>query len=809
MRTLWQDIRYGFRMLTRNPGFTVVVVLVLALGIGANTTMFSVVNTVLLRPLPYEKPDEIVMVWQSYLLRGWKMSSVSPGTFFEWRERNKVFEHIVAFDGKSFTLTGSGEPERIEGARVSHDFFPLLGVKPLLGRSFLPEEEQIGADRVVVLSHGLWQRRFGSESDVIGKTLKLDGREFAVIGILPPGFAFPLLKGAELWTPMALAAKQTSDHGGHWLRVIARLKQGVTIEQADAEMDGIARQLEQEHPDNKGWGGVFLRTLHKEIIENIDNILLVLLGAVGFVLLIACANVASLLLARVPDRQKEIAIRMALGARSHRLLRQLLTESVLLATLGAGLGLLWSVWGIRFTVAWLPSNFPRINQIGIDGGVLAFTLIVSILTGVLFGLAPALQSSRIGVTESLKEGGPRAIGGFRSRRLHKALIVFEVAVASVLLVGSGLMVRSLTKIATTAPGFDPERLLTMNISLPESKYSEDHQAVAFFDQLLKRVEPLPGVQSAAAVSHLPTKTGNYWGISIEGHRFEPGQGPTVAYRWITPAYFRTMGIPLMKGRYFKEKDVEGRAGVVIINQKMAREYWPEGEPIGKRLKLGGQDSQKPWLTIVGVTGDLKNPFKKLQGSSGIENEIYVPHAQAALKAMRLVVRTAADPLALVSAIRDQVSELDPDLPISEINTTRRLLSGNLSLYRFITVLPSVFAALALLLAGTGLYGVIAHSVSQRTHEIGVRMALGAQVSDVLKLVVGQGMKLAFIGVAVGLAVSFALTRVISSLLYEVSPTDPLTFVCVLLFFTGVALLASYIPARRATKVDPMSALRYE
>ena len=808
MGTLIQDVRYGFRMLARNPGFAIVVVLVLALGIGANTTMFSVVNTVLLRPLPYEKPHEVVMVWQSYLLRGWKTTSVSPGTFFEWRERNKVFESIAAFDGKSFTLTGSGEPERIEGARISHGFFPLLAVKPLLGRSFLPEEEQIGTDRVVVLSHGLWQRRFGSESDVIGKTLKLDGREFAVIGILPPGFEFSLLKGAELWTPMAFTAKQTSDHGGHWLRVIARLKQSVNIKQADAEMDGIARQLEQEHPANKGWGGVFLRTLHEEITANIDDILLVLLGAVGFVLLIACANVASLLLARVPDRQKEIAIRMALGARSHRLLRQLLTESVLLATLGAGLGLLWSVWGIRLAVAWLPSNFPRIDQIGIDSGVLGFTLIVSILTGVLFGLAPALQSSRIGVTESLKEGGPRAIGGFRSRRLHKALIVFEVAVASVLLVGSGLMVRSLTKIATTAPGFDPDHLLTMNISLPESKYSEDHQAVVFFDQLLGRIETLPGVQSAAAVSHLPTKTGNYQGISIEGHPFEPGQGPVAAYRRITPAYFHTMGIPLMKGRYFEERDTEGRPGVVIINQKMARGYWPEGEPIGKRLKLGGQDSKGPWLTIVGVTGDLRNPLKEQQEGS-VVSEIYVPHAQAARKAMRLVIRTAADPLTLVSAMRDQVSDLDADLPISEINTMKRILSGNLTLYRFITVLPSVFASLALLLAGTGLYGVIAHSVSQRTHEIGVRMALGAQVSDVLKLVLGQGMKLALIGVAVGLAVSFALTRVISSLLYEVSPTDPLTFVCVSLFFIGVALLACYIPARRATKVDPMVALRYE
>jgi len=800
--TLWQDTRYGLRMLARSPGFTLTVVLILAIGIGANTVFSSVVNGVLLRPLPYEKPDELVMLFQQDPNAGW--ISVSPAAFVQWRQRSTAFERMAAFQNYSFTLTGLGQAEIVKGACVSHGFFRMLGVQPLLGRDILPEDEQPGNNSLVLLSHGFWQRRFGSAPDVVGKIIKANGAEHTVIGVLPRGFSYPSLKGVDLWAPLALTVADKNNYGGHWLQVVARLKEGVATTQADAQMDGIAAQIAQEFPEgNKGLTAVFTAPLHQLLVSGEDELLLILFAGVGSVLLIACANVAGLLLARLPLRQKELAVRVTLGAGASRVARQLLVESLLLALPGGALGLLGTFWGVQLVRAWIPRGFPLVENVGIDGRVLGFVVVVSIVVGLLFGLAPALQVRRCPLIETLKQESARAAGGAHAWRLPAALVVFETAAAVVLLMGGGVMVRSLVNLMRTAPGFQPDHLLTVSVDLPWFA-SSGRQSAAFFGQLQERAATLPMVRHAALVSYLPTQMGSRWSAVSEEAAVQDGEGPQAAYRSATAGYFQAMGMPLLKGRDFDEQDTPGRPDVVIVNERLARRCWPNDDPIGKRLKPGGPKSGQPWLTVVGVVGNTNNPL-----NGGWELEMYRPLDQYPARGMSLVVRTEGEPLTVVRNLRAEVFSLSPDAAISEVVTMRQILSSNLSGYRLITVLPGIFAAAALLLAATGLYGTLSYSVNQRTREIGTRMALGAGMSDVLQMILRDGVKLVVIGSALGLIAALAVMRVVRSYLYQVSPCDPLTFLAVVLLLTVVATVACYIPARRAAKVDPMVALRRE
>lgn len=801
MGTLWQDVRYGCRMLARNPGFATAVVVILAVGIGANTVFFSIINSVLFRPLPFEEPDELVMVYQNNPQQGW--TTVSPGAFAQWRKRSTAFEHMVAHHDQRFTLTGSGVAEIVAGACVSPGFFETLGVRPAMGRAFLREEEEAGSNNVAVLSYGLWRRRFGADPNVLGKTLIVNGTGVSIIGVLPREFSYPCLRDAELWVPLVVTEHDRANYGGHWLQVVARLKDGVTMEQADAQMNGIALQIVQEFPEgNRGLTAVFLCGLHELVVAGTDKYLFALFGATACVLLIACANVAGLLLARLPGRQKELAVRVAMGAQSSRIARQLLTESSLLAVLAGTFGFLLSIWGVQLARGWILTGFPLVERVGIDARVLAFTAAVSILTGLLLGLAPLLQLGRGALTEFLKEETTRVMGGARACRLRAALIVFEVALAVVLLIGGGVMIRSLMKLAGVAPGFRSDHLLTVGVHLPP--YGSAQPPPAFFEQLLPRVQRLPSVQSAAVVSYLPTQYASRYSAVDEETAAQDGEGPQAAYRAVSPSYFDTMGIPLLKGRDFSEQDIEGRPYVAIVNERLARTCWPDQDPIGRRLKPGGPRSEHPWLTVVGVVASTNDPL-----NHGYNLEMYRPLAQFSKTAMTLVVRTKGDPMALARAVRTQIADLDPDVPVSRITTMKRLLWGNLSLYRFITMLPAVFAATALLLAIVGLYGMMSYLVSQRTREIGIRMALGAGVGAVLRMVIGEGMKLALIGLLLGLGAALVAVRILARYLYEVSPRDPATFVVVALLLTTAAFAACYLPARRAARIDPMVALRYE
>jgi putative ABC transport system permease protein len=809
METLWQDLRYGARMLWKNKVFTTVTVTALALGIGFNTAIFSVVDTVLLRSLPYKEPDRLVSIWERNLRGGVARSEMAPANYIDLRAQNQVFEQVGAFGDQSVTFTGKGEPERLEGLSVSANVLSLLGVNPMLGRTFLANEDQPGQHRVVVLSYGLWQRRFNRDAVIVGQQITLDGQPFTVVGVMPAGFFFPQ-RDSELWIPLAMEREQASGRGDHYLRVIGRLKRDVSAKRAQVEVESIAARLAAEYPRTNERLGFFLNSLHDDYVGDVRSALLILFGAVGLVLLIACANVANLLLARSTTRQREVAIRTALGAKRWRIARQLLTESLMLACLGGVVGLLIAIWGVEFLLGLAPQSLSQVQGVSIDGRVLLFTLFVTVLTGTVFGLVPALQASRIQPGESLKEGSRGAPGGARSRHLRSAMVVSEVALALVLLVGAGLLLRSFQRLSHVDPGFNTENVLTMRTVLPGAKYQQPEQRRAFYDEVLLRVEQLSGVESAGMVSFTPLSfSGMNFAFTVEGSRPATDMNlPLAVYRVISPDYFRTMGIPTLRGRSFDRQDTVEKPAVVVVNRKLAEQFWPGQDPIGKRLKVGPADSPNPWATVIGVVGDVRQVG--LQGEQRLE--MYASYKQdprGFIAPRDLVVRSKADPASIVAAVREQVWAVDKDQPVSNVRTMEQVFASAVARERFQALLLGLFAGLALVLAVVGLYGVMSYAVTQRTHEIGIRMALGAQRREVLRLIIGEGMLLTLVGVALGLGVALGVTRLMTGILYGVTATDPTTFVAVAGLLAAVAFIACYIPARRATKVDPLVALRYE
>jgi putative ABC transport system permease protein len=807
LETLAQDLRYGLRMMVRNPGFTVVAVLTLAVGIGANTAIFSVVNTVLLRPLPFPEADQLMM------FRGVDDgggAGISYPNFVDWRAQSGSVERFAAFRTRNFTLTDSDEPVRLNGVVASAGLFTLLGVAPSLGRSFRPEEDNAGVS-VVILSHGLWRRRFNSDPQVIGRNITLDGGSLTVVGVMPAGFQFPIAaEAADLWTTIAHDAigndPMTAQRGLGFLRVIGRLKPGVNLSQAQAEMDGIARRLEQQYPESNAHHGVRLVPALEQLVGDVRRPLLILFGSVGFVLLIACSNVANLLLARATARRREIALRAALGASRGRIIRQLLTESVLLALAGSVCGWLLA-WGCMESLLSLsPENIPRLQDIRLDGLVFGFTLLVSLLTGMIFGLAPALHAAKMELTETLKDGGRSGAGG-RVAGLRGALLIAEVAIALVLMIGAGLLLKSFWHLTQVNPGFDPRQTLTFRLSLP-NKYSNP-QAVAFFERLQERLQNIPGAHSASVTFALPFSRSRIGtDLDIEGRPVAPGDRPQIDCQIVLPDYFRTMGIRLIRGRDFSARDDLNARPVAIINETLARRFFPNEDPLGKRLRpdIAAGPGDVPMREIIGVVSDVR--YRSL--TLDVPPEVYMPYPQLPLTTgMWIALRTDADPRGFISAARAEVQALDKDLPVFEVKTLDQYLSGAMAYPRFNMLLLLLFASLALLLTAVGLYGVISYSVTQRTYEIGVRRALGAQTHDVLKLVVKQGMKLTLIGALLGLGGALALTRLLQTLLFGVSVTDPPTFAVIVLLLIAVALLACWVPARQAAKVDPMTALRCE
>ena len=816
MDSLRQDLAYGVRTLVKNPGFTIVAVLALALGTGANTAIFSVVNGVLLRPLPFREPERLVMVWINNTKGNQPQAALSVPDFLDYRENNSVLDQIASLSFDDFNLTDGDQPERVQGTMVSANFFSALGVTAQTGRVFLPTEDQAGADRVVVISNGLWKRRFGGDPALVNQTIQLNGASFVVVGVTPPEFQSPE-KGDDLWVPMSYDAadrlripsistpEDLKKRSFRFLKSIARLKPGIALGQAQAELSTIAGRLEQQYPDSNTGMGINLVPLHRQIVGDIKPALLLLLAAVGLVLLIACANVANLLLARAAARQKEIAIRVAVGAGRARLIRQLLTESVMLALVGGvlGTGLAWV--GLRVLVGINPANIPRLDAIRIDGRVLGFTLLVSLLTGLVFGLVPALQASRPDLNEALKEGARGSTGGIGRRRVRNVLVVTEVALTQMLLIGAGLMIKSFYTLLQVNPGFNAESVLTMQVTLPPVKYADDSQIMVFYEQALKRIEALPGVQAAGAATSLPlTANSLARRFTIDGRSpASPNERLLASYAAISPEYFRAMGIPLISGRSFTDQDRGKSQQVIIINDTMRRRFWPDEEAIGKHISIIAEAGLS--REIVGVVSDVKN--SSLDGESGLE--IYEPYLQFPWSFMAIVARTAADPLRLAPAVRDEILAVDRAQPVYDVKTMAQIVGDSVSQPRLYMLLLGIFAGIALVLAAVGIYGVMNYSVNQRKHEIGIRMAIGAQRSDIMKMIVGQGMLLATIGVAIGVVAAFLLGWAVEMLLFGVSGRDPLTFIALPLVLVLVALLASYVPARRATRVDPMIALRAE
>ena len=792
MQTLWQDLRYGVRMMLKNRSFTAIAVLTLALGIGANTAIFSVVNGVLLQALPFKDSDRLVMVWETIPKSNVFENTPAPAMLARWRERSTVFEDLATWTTISFNLTGTGDPERLSGLRASANLFPLLGAKPALGRAFSVEEDQPGNHRVAVISHGLWQRRFGSDPKLTDKSLTLNGQSYSVIGVMPRGFQL-YFSNIDVWVPLAFTTKEAQD----WNRilwVIGRLKPNVSQAQAQGEMKVITTEGK---PDSTI--GVNVVPLRQQLAGDLRSGLLIILAATGFVLLIVCANVANMMLARAATRQKEVAVRLALGAGRMRLVRQLLTESLLLAGVGGVAGLIIAYWGVPLLVSLMPGQLAHFGEITVSRQVLGFTLLVALITGLVFGLLPALQATRLNLMTTLKEGGRDSSVSGRGL-IRSLLVVTEVALALMLLIGAGLMLRSFQKLYEVDLGFKPERLLAMRVPLTSDKYQDPQKRIAFWDELLPRLEALPGVESVGAITGLPIRSSAYGGFFIPEGR-PKDQGILAYHRTINPGYFQTMGIPLLKGRHFDQKDVLNSGLVVIVSETMARAAWPNEDAVGKRMQWGGGD----YFAVVGVVRDVRVAQTAKPGP-----HVYLPYRQReAMSPEDLVIRTKSDPVGLIAAVREQVRAIDPDQPISGMSTMDQLLWRSTAQQRFNFTLMGIFAALALTLAMIGIYGVMSYMVAHGTREIGIRMALGARSSDVIKLILGKGALLSLVGVVIGSAGALALTRLMGTLLFGVSPTDPVTFVTVAAILIGIALLACWIPARRATKVDPMVALQYE
>lgn len=810
MESLLQDLRFGIRMLRKSPMVTLVAVISLALGISANTVIFSVVNAILLKALPFNDPERIALVWGNIPAEGKDRTQVSATDVDDWRQQNTVFEDVTTYSGWSATLLGEGESERILGIQVGDGYFSIMKAVPLLGRTFLPEEQEDGKDFVIVLGYGLWQRRFGGDPSVIGQKISLSGRPYTVVGVLPADFQ-PLPTSlvdprGEFYRPVAEPHDENERSSRH-LRAIARLKPGVTLEQAQADMNVIAGRLQQQHPrDNAGYG-VRLVTLPEDTVGGLRPTLLTLFGAVAFVLLIACANVGNLLLVRSAARQKEVAIRRALGAARTRLARQFLTESILLAMLGGVFGLLLALWGVSLVESLGSQATPLLASIKIDMRVLGFTFALSVLTGIVFGLVPALNASNPDLNETLKEGGRSSGSEASHNRLRGVLVMSEVALALVLLISAGLLIKSVIRLRNVNPGFKAENRLTMNVVLPRAKYPKAPQWIAFYNQLGDRLKALPGVESAGFTSVLPF-SGNFdgRGLAVEDLPKPAGEEFSVDLYIVTPAYAKTMSLQLMQGRALTEQDTETTPLVAQINETMAREMWPGQDPVGKRIKFpGSEKNPQPWRTVIGIVRDVKQYALDRKDPM----QIYLPEAQFPTSFMTLVVHTSSDPKNLIAAVRSEIYEMDKDQAVYNITTMEQLLADSISLRRFSTLLLMIFAGVALMLAGVGIYGVISYGVTQRTHEIGVRMALGASRADIVHLVVRQGMAMTLAGVGLGLVATFALTRVIESLLFNVSSMDPATLIIIPVALTIVALGACFVPARRAARVDPMVALRYE
>jgi putative ABC transport system permease protein len=816
MNTLLQDIRFGLRMLLKSPSISIVATIALALGIGANTAIFSVVNAVLLRPLPFPDSDSLVSIFETDTQRGQQRGSHSFPNFFDLRSQNTVLERVACYHAGDFIMTGRGEPARVQGSVVTADLFPLLGVSPMLGRTFHPDEDKPSeTGRVVILSHGLFQKRFNSDPSIVNQALTLDGRSYTVVGVMPPSFEFPIQnEPVELWTTIAVdvapgeESPVTGQRGAHFLQVIGRLKSGVTRDQAQSELTTIAARLEQQYPDTNTRKGLRVDSALTALVGDIRPALLILLGAVACVLLIACANVANLLLARATSRHKEMAIRTALGASRTRVIRQLLTESVMLSILGGAVGLLLAVWWSDLLIALGKNDIPRAVHVGIDWRVLGFTLGISLLTGLIFGLAPAFHSSRSELVESLKEGGRGTSEGARRNRVRNVLVVVELAIAVVLLVGAGLLIQSLWRLRNVNSGLQSQNVLTFNVGLPEIKYKSDRQTQFFID-LKSRLESMPGVQSASTIFPLPLN-GDRFSISfeIEGRPMARKDHPSADFFTTGVGYFRPMGIPLIKGRDFDDRDKHGSTPVIIITETFARQYFPNEDPIGKRIHPGissieGEDSVM--REIVGVVGDVRNRSLNTEPRPAY----YVPHTQVPFSQMVAVVKTINEPRSMISGVTKEVAAMDPDIPLFGVKSMDEYLSSSVAAPRFNTTLLSIFAVVALVLTVVGLYGVMSYSVAQRTNEIGIRLALGAQSRDVLLMIVKQGSTLIVLGLGIGLFGAYLAMKLIASLLFGVTAKDPFTFAAVAVVLALVGLLACYIPAWRATKVDPMEALRCE